>query len=195
MLLVYVHIPPRSKKSFLQHVQAYVVIPHVAFCLSGGKQLNCSKLMSMSFLGWNILFGFWKQFIMTKIILTKVLNHKHYLTYIRLWQIRGVSWGGFGGSGPGVTKGAPKRKIKGKERKEWERKKEKKRKRMGKEWEKERGGRKNKIKISQHDERGAMQFQAQAGALGMKSSGAPNWRRKEKKSMNIVKLISFLVSK
>ena len=31
---------------------------------------------------------------------------------------------------------------------------------------KERGGKKEKIKVSQHDERGAMQFQAQAGAQG-----------------------------
>ena len=49
---------------------------------------------------------------------------------------------------------------------------------------KERGGKKEKIKVSQHDERGAMQFQAQAGAQGKKTSGAPNWRRKEIKTMN-----------
>ena len=53
---------------------------------------------------------------------------------------------------------------------------------------KERGGKKEK-KVSQHDERGAMQFQAQAGAQGMKTSGAPNWRRKEIKTLNIFKLI------
>ena len=47
------------------------------------------------------------------------------------------------------------------------------------------------IKKSQHGERGATQFQAQAWAPGKKTSGAQNWRRKEKKSMNIVKLISF----
>ena len=49
---------------------------------------------------------------------------------------------------------------------------------------KERGGKKEIIKVSQHDERGAMQFQAQAGAQGKKISGAPNWRRKEIKTMN-----------
>ena len=32
-----------------------------------------------------------------------------------------------------------------------------------------------------HDKRGAMQFQAQVWAPGKKTSGAPNWRRKEKK--------------
>ena len=56
-------------------------------------------------------------------------------------------------------------------------------------------GKKEKIKQSQHEERGAVHFQAQAWAPGNITSGAPNWRRKEKKSMNIVKLISFLVSK
>ena len=39
---------------------------------------------------------------------------------------------------------------------------------------KERGGKKEKIKVSQHNERGAMQFQAQAGTQGKKTSGAPN---------------------
>ena len=39
---------------------------------------------------------------------------------------------------------------------------------------KEREGKKEKIKVGQHDERGAMQFQAQAGAQGKKTSGAPN---------------------
>ena len=38
--------------------------------------------------------------------------------------VRGVSWEGFGGPGPGVTKGAPKKKKKeGKERNEKEGKK------------------------------------------------------------------------
>ena len=89
----------------------------------------------------------------------------------------------------------PKRKKKGEEterEKEWKKK--------GKRREKERKSerkrdKKEKIKVSQHDERGAMQFQAQAGAQGKKTSGAPNWRRKEIKTMSIFKLISFLVSK
>ena len=34
--------------------------------------------------------------------------------------------------------------------------------------------RKKKMKKSQHDERGAMQFQAQAWAIGKKASGALN---------------------
>ena len=38
----------------------------------------------------------------------------------------------------------------------------------------ERGGKKDKIKVSQHDERGAVQFQEQAGVQGKKTSGAPN---------------------
>ena len=51
---------------------------------------------------------------------------------------------------------------------------------------KERGDKKEqKIKVNQHDKRGAMQFQTQAGAQGKKTSGAPNWRRKEIKIMNI----------
>ena len=40
-----------------------------------------------------------------------------------------------------------------------------------------------------------MQFQAQTWAPGKKTSGAPNRRRKDKKSMNIVKPISYLVYK
>ena len=36
------------------------------------------------------------------------------------------------------------------------------------------------------DERGAMQFQVQAGALGKKTSGAPNWRRKGRKMRHAV---------
>ena len=55
MLLVYtyVHVPSRSKKSFLKHV--YVVIfPSNSFLLLWGKQINRSKLMLMSFLVWNV---------------------------------------------------------------------------------------------------------------------------------------------
>ena len=96
----------------------------------------------------------------------------------------------------GVTKGGAKKKekTKGKETEKeeiWKKKEEKKGKReKKKEW-----ARKKKIKENQHDERGAMQFQAQAGAQGKKTSGAPNWRRKEIKTTNIFKLTSFLVSK
>ena len=56
---------------------------------------------------------------------------------------------------------------------------EKERKKKGKGRERERKNErkrdtKEKIKVSQHVERGAMQFQAQAGAQGKKTSGAPN---------------------
>ena len=89
----------------------------------------------------------------------------------------GAYLGGLWGPGlPGSPKGAPKRKKKGKEKKQIERKKErKKRKRREKERKYERKrGQKEKIKVGQHDERGAMQFEAQAGAQGKKTSGAPN---------------------
>ena len=36
------------------------------------------------------------------------------------------------------------------------------------------------------DERGAMQFQVQAGAPGKKTSGAPNWRRKGRQGRHAV---------
>ena len=36
------------------------------------------------------------------------------------------------------------------------------------------------------DKRGAMQFQVQAGALGKKTSGAPNWRRKGQEGRHAV---------
>ena len=36
------------------------------------------------------------------------------------------------------------------------------------------------------DERGAMQFQVQAGASGKKTSGAPNWRRKGREGRHAV---------
>ena len=41
------------------------------------------------------------------------------------------------------------------------------------------------------DERGAMQFQVQAGAPGKKTSGAPNWRRKGKQIIELSNLIPF----
>ena len=72
-------------------------------------------------------------------------------------HIRGVSCEAFGGLGPRVTKGAPKKKKK-------ERKEKKERNNERKE--------KRKKKINQHDESGAIE--AQAGALGKKTSGAPN---------------------
>ena len=86
--------------------------------------------------------------------------------------------GGLWGPGPpGVTKEAPKRRKKGKERKREGRKEgkeEKKgiRKKKGRKREQER--KKKERKLNQYDERGAMQFQMQAGALGKKTSGAPN---------------------
>ena len=84
--------------------------------------------------------------------------------------------GGFGGLGPpGHQRGAKKKKGKGKER---QRKKEKRGKEGNKERKKgkKRGQerKKDRKKVNQHDERGTMQFQAQASALGKKISGAPN---------------------
>ena len=45
---------------------------------------------------------------------------------------------------------------------------------------KEIGGKKEKIKVSQHDERGAMQFQAQAGLKGRKLRGAKLKAKRDK---------------
>ena len=77
---------------------------------------------------------------------------------------------GFGGQAlRGHQRGRQKERKKGKENKQKERKNErKKRKRREKERknEKKEGARKEKIKVSQHDERGAIQFQALAGAQG-----------------------------
>ena len=86
---------------------------------------------------------------------------------------RGVSWGGFGGQGPpGSPKGRQKRKKKGKGKKERGEKRGKEGKK--KEKRKKEGARKKKErKLNQYDERGAMQFQVQAGAPGKKTSGAP----------------------
>ena len=80
----------------------------------------------------------------------------------------------WGPGSSGVIKGGPKKKEKRKEKKQKERKKErKKRKRREKDRQKmkERGSKKEKIKVSQHDERGAMQFHAQAGLKGRKLQG------------------------
>ena len=41
------------------------------------------------------------------------------------------------------------------------------------------------------DERGAMQFQVQAGVPGKKTSGAPNWRTKGKQIIELLNLFSF----
>ena len=95
--------------------------------------------------------------------------------YMNFWRgmtdTRGVSWGGLWGPGPpGVTKGAPKRKKKGKKKKERGRKEEKRGKEGNKkEKREERGSKKEKMKerkLNQYDKRGAMQFQVQAGAPG-----------------------------
>ena len=69
-----------------------------------------------------------------------------------------------------VQAGAPRKK---RERKREGRKEEKKgiRKKKGK---KEGARKKKERKLNQYDERGAMQFQVQAGAPGKKTSGAPN---------------------
>ena len=121
-------------------------------------------------------------------------------------EFRGVSWGGFGGLGPpGAPKGRQKERKKEKERKREGRKEEKKgiRKKKGSKREQERKKRKKKVKSrrgapcsfkckqglqgrkrqgrqtdGEKDERGAMQFQVQAGAQGKKTSGVPNRRRK-----------------
>ena len=99
---------------------------------------------------------------------------------------RGVSWGGFGGLGPpGSPKGRQKERKKKRKRKERERgknrkkeekegNKKKKREERERERERERARKKKERKLNQYDERGAMQFQVQAGAPGKKTSGAPN---------------------
>ena len=84
--------------------------------------------------------------------------------------------GGLWGPGPpGVTKGAPKRKKKRKKKKERGEKRGKegnKKEKKGRKREQER--KKKERKLNQYDERGAMQFQVQAGAPGKKTSGALN---------------------
>ena len=81
-----------------------------------------------------------------------------------------------------------KRKKKGKENKrnrERERKKErKKRKRSEKERTNERKRGQERKKVSQHDERGAMQFQAQAGAKGKKTFRARGAKLMTKRDKN-----------
>ena len=94
--------------------------------------------------------------------------------------------GGLWGPGPpGVIKGAPKKeKRKGKKEKgkrKGKKERGEKRGKRGKEGNKkekkeETGSKKEKKKerkLNQYDERDAMQFQVQAGALGKKTSGAP----------------------
>ena len=95
--------------------------------------------------------------------------------------------GGFGGPGPpGSPRGRQKERKKGKEKKKRGEKRGKKRKRGNKKEKRKEGGskkeKKKERKLNQYDEnghgekneRGAMQFQVQAGATGMKTSGAPN---------------------
>ena len=62
---------------------------------------------------------------------------------------------------------------------------------------KERGDKKEKKerKVNQRDERGAMQFQAQAGAPKKNNFRGAKFTAKREKSMNNVKLISILASK
>ena len=79
---------------------------------------------------------------------------------------------------PGITKGAPKRKKKGKGKKgkrgERRNKEEKKGiRKKGRKREQERKKKKER-KVNQYDERGAMQFQVQAGAPGKITSWTPN---------------------
>ena len=79
----------------------------------------------------------------------------------------------------GHQRGAKKKeKRKGKEREG--RKEEKKGKR------KKKGKKEGARKLDQYDERGAMQFQVQAGAPGKKTSGAPNRQRKGREGCHAV---------
>ena len=88
---------------------------------------------------------------------------------------RGVSWGGaLGAWAPrGHQRGAKKKeKRKGKERERGEKRGKEGNKKEKRE---ERGSKKEKKrKLNQYDERGAIQFQVQAGAPGKKTSGASN---------------------
>ena len=105
---------------------------------------------------------------------------------------RGVSWGALEARAPrGHQRGAKKKEKKERERKREGRKEEKRGKEGNKkEKREERGSKKEKRKkereLNQYDERGAMQFQVQAGAPGKKTSGAPNWRRKGRKGRHAV---------
>ena len=85
---------------------------------------------------------------------------------------RNIMGGGALGPGPPPRHQSGAKK-KGKGKRENEREKEKRRKRREKRKKKERGDKKER-KVNQHDERVAMQFQAQAGAPGKKTFGAPN---------------------
>ena len=100
--------------------------------------------------------------------------------------------GGFGGLGPpGSPKGRQKERKKEKGKKERGEKRGKKEEKKGikRKKRKKEGARKKKKKerkLNQYDERGAMQFQVQAGATGKKTSGAPNWRRKGREGRHAV---------
>ena len=78
----------------------------------------------------------------------------------------------------GHQRGAKKKeKRKEKERKRGEKRKKEEKKGIRKKKGKKEGARKRKKKerkLNQYDERGAMEFQVQAGAPGKKTSGAPN---------------------
>ena len=97
------------------------------------------------------------------------------LLHFTLMQGR-ILGGGLWGPGPaGVTKGAPKRKKKGKEKRKRGEKGGKQRKRCEKRRRKREQERKKKErKVNQIDERAAMQFQVQVGAPGKKTSGVLN---------------------
>ena len=87
--------------------------------------------------------------------------------------------GALGARAPrGHQRGAKKKvKRKEKERERGEKRKKEEKKGNKKEKREERGSKKEKQKerkLNQYDERGAMQFQVQAGAPGKKTSGAPN---------------------
>ena len=83
--------------------------------------------------------------------------------------------GALGARAPrGHQRGAKKKEKKERERKREGKKEEKRGKDGNKKEKREEGGSKKERMLNQSDERGAMQFQVQAGAPGKKTSGAPN---------------------
>ena len=98
----------------------------------------------------------------------------------------GAYLGGFGGPGsPGSQKGRQKERKKERKRNGEREKGRKKRKRRKKSRKNERNrGQERKIKVSEHDERGDMQFQAQAGLKGRRLQGRSIDGEKENKLLN-----------